>query len=102
MALSPSQNPIPWVAAPDRKLTWRTWDEAETVVYDPGSGDTHVLDPISALVLERLEHQPMTRDALFEEVGRELGVDVDATLRGHVDKTLEDFDDLGLIAQGEA
>ncbi|MGA2260691.1 MAG: HPr-rel-A system PqqD family peptide chaperone [Acidobacteriota bacterium] len=44
-------------------MFWRSWD-GEHVVYNSGSGDTHVMDGLSAETLKRLECSPASSEEL--------------------------------------
>jgi PqqD family protein of HPr-rel-A system len=63
------------------------------VVFDEGSGDTHLLDPLAAEVLKALEEHPADVPALLTR----LGFAQDTEIEGHVRATLERFRDIGLV-----
>ena len=44
----------------------RTWDE-ETFVFNPASGDTHLLNEVALAILQSLSLRPATFEALVEE-----------------------------------
>ena len=49
----------PWGLPDDVALLWKSWDE-EVIVFNRASGQTHLLDALSAEVLRELEMRPRT------------------------------------------
>ncbi|HKZ08189.1 MAG TPA: HPr-rel-A system PqqD family peptide chaperone [Methylomirabilota bacterium] len=80
-----------WELSEGSRLHWKHWDD-EYVVFDEGSGDTHLLDPLAAEVLKALEEQPADVPALLARLGF---VD-DREIEAHLRATLERFRDIGL------
>ena len=85
-----------WKVSPPRELLWRSWDD-EFVVFDPLSGDTHVLNPVAAEALQVLESQAIDRDGLANHMAQAMGMETTDTLRRHMQQLLRKFVDLGLI-----
>lgn len=52
-----------WRIPKGSRLIWRSWD-SEAVVYHTGSGNTHLLDELSADVLRLIEKQSQTFENL--------------------------------------
>jgi PqqD family protein of HPr-rel-A system len=74
-------------------LTWRQWEDAdEWVVFHAGSGGLHLLNDSAARVLQVIEGQPHTLEALRARAVPGLAADP-ATLHD----LLESLDRLGLI-----
>ncbi len=48
-----------WGLPEDVGLLWKSWDE-EVIVFNQASGQTHLLDALSAEVLRELEQRPRT------------------------------------------
>ncbi len=48
-----------WGLPEDVGLLWKSWDE-EVIVFNRASGQTHLLDALSAEVLRELEKHPRT------------------------------------------
>ncbi len=89
-------------AVPDPdQLRWRRWDE-ETIVYHVPSGETHLLNELSAAALESLSHRPASADELAKRLAEALDLEVDATLRDQLAQLLEQFDERGLIEPVDA
>jgi PqqD family protein of HPr-rel-A system len=83
-----------WELAEGSQLHWKSWDD-EFVVFDEGSGDTHLLDPLAAEVLKALEEAPGDVPALIARVGR-LGIERDPEIERHVRATIQRFLEAGL------
>ncbi len=58
----PTPTPV-WGITKGCNLLWRGWD-GEQVVYNTGSGDTHLLDWLSAETLKKLESAPASQHDL--------------------------------------
>lgn len=52
-----------WQVTRGCELHWRTWD-GEHVVYNTGSGDTHLLDSHSAAILKQIQRNSSTTEEL--------------------------------------
>ncbi len=65
------------------------------MVFDEGSGDTHLLDPLAAEVLKALADAPADLATLVDRVATRFVLE-DAEVRAHVEATLQRFRDLGL------
>jgi PqqD family protein of HPr-rel-A system len=80
------------------RLHWIFWDD-EYVVFDEGSGDTHLLDVLSGEVLKVLEQSPGFEQVLTERVAARLGLVLDVHLQRRVREAIEKFRDAGLVEQ---
>ena len=85
-----------WTRTLGSELHWASWDEEE-VVYDAGSGDTHVLDPITALLLKRLQSTSAKTSELADLVAAELKVDSGDELLARVHRSLIGLRTLSLV-----
>ena len=76
-------------------LLWQSWDEVEFVVFNRGSGQTHLLDAFSAAVLRRIEACPGTIPDLtrYFTVGFELDEEI---LNERLEVVCRRFEELGL------
>lgn len=79
-----------------RSLLWKQWAD-ESVVYNIESGNTHLINPIAARILRRLEQQPSTVLQLAEYLAAEVNVDADDEVVQHVQRLISDLDELGLV-----
>ena len=77
-------------------LLWREWG-AESVVFNPDSGDTHLLDPLAAEALRRLESAPANVSVLIEHLTRVSNSSAASDLPETVEQMRRAFDDVGLI-----
>jgi PqqD family protein of HPr-rel-A system len=78
-------------------LLWRAWDDEESVVYHVPSGNTHVLNRVSALVLRHLEDRWLTPTELASLLARSLDRPWDEELCRCVAELLVGFDQRGLV-----
>ena len=85
-----------WKVRDGDQLRWRCWDD-EHVVFDPLSGDTHVLNEIAALALKRLDAGALDCSDLSERIAAELDLQADEAMFRHMERLLLKFEDLGLI-----
>ncbi len=86
-----------WLVNPANPLLFAAWSGEEAVVaYQSTSGDSHLLSPVGAAVLELLQVAPLSEEAIFRKLfpGEEPVEKAVATLRN---KLLIDFEQLGLI-----
>ena len=81
-------------------LYWQSWDD-EFVVYNSGSGDTHLLDPVAAEALQILEREPANLTELAGNVSASLEIELDSELSGYLERVLSYFHRLGLIERIE-
>lgn len=84
-----------WSLLKGARLHLRTWDE-DTVVYNEASRDTHLLRPVDAAVLERLQKGPANIPELVDHVTKALGIEDDDELYFYVDELLEKLEKLAL------
>ena len=75
----------------------RNWD-GDYVVYNPLSGNTHILDIVTGEVLKVIAAGPARASALCKRVANFLDLPADdGNLTNHVGEILGVLDDLGLI-----
>ncbi len=86
-----------WTVIRSHEILWRHWDEGEYLVYHTGSGDTHLLNVVSAAVLAELERRPLGIDQLTRRVADALAVEPDAELATEIRRLISAFDDVGLV-----
>jgi PqqD family protein of HPr-rel-A system len=82
-----------WVSRP---LLWKQWGD-ELVVYDIESGNTHLISPVAAKILRRLDQQPSTLAQVAEYLTSEVDIDSDPELVQHIERLISDLDELGLV-----
>ncbi len=83
-----------WGLSDDVALLWKSWDE-EVIVFNLASGQTHLLDALSAEVLRELERRPRTLSELATLLAEHYGLEP-AELGDRLDGICHRFDDLGL------
>ena len=77
-------------------FVWRVWGD-ENVLFNPASGDTHLLDPLSGEVLRLLESRPMSEADCESHVVAQLTDDLRTEAPQFVRSMLEQFSALGLV-----
>ena len=78
------------------ELKWKNWQDG-VVVFNLLSGNTHVLNPTAARVLNVLNNAPMSGEELASKLASDNGIDFDKDLVERVQGLLANLDDLGLI-----
>ena len=91
-----SASDLEWALAEGSRLHWISWDD-ECVVFDEGSGDTHLLDFLTAEVLKVLEQSRGPVPALVGRVAARLDLDPDADLERRIREAMERFREAGLV-----
>ena len=90
-----------WQISADRRLHWRCWQD-EAVVYNDTSGDTHLLDPLSAEVLSLLDQtdQSIRCEDIARQIAAAMNMDeqsADIDFLGRVEGVIDNFYRLELI-----
>ena len=89
--------PACWCREPTVELHRRQWDET-VYLYDPRSGQTHVLNPMGALLFEALAERPMSEQELIDMAADLAGEPPEnAVWAEAVKRLLATLDSLGLI-----
>ena len=96
MSFVDTVSPVLWRAVPDVKLHWTQWGD-EYVVYNTGSGDTHVLDPVSALLVQQITESSGSTAELCRRVAILLTLEATGEFQESLEQTLRRLDALGLI-----
>ena len=76
--------------------------EHQTVLFDPVSGDTHLLDQVSAAGLDCLEAEPLDARGLRDRMAARLAVDANDELLLYAGRLLERLSKLGLLIRLDA
>ena len=90
--MTPS-TPIKWHVPHHAGLRWRFWGD-EVIVFHPPSGDTHILHPLAADLLQYLSRQAADLQQIAAYLASEDDPGPSLEL---LSKLLADFDQLGLI-----
>ena len=85
-----------WRLRPGEALLHRTWND-QTVVFDPESGDTLLLDVASFAVLECLGEQPKSIEELAELAASSLSVPCNEQLTSYISELLAHLSNKGLV-----
>jgi PqqD family protein of HPr-rel-A system len=84
-----------WRLPAGASLLWQSWDEDEVIVFNPASGQTHLLDAFSAVVLRRIEAAPTAMPELQRSLAADLGLE-ESVLSDRLREVCRLFDQLGL------
>ena len=85
-----------WKVNSEFPLQWQVWD-GEFVVYNTGSGDTHLLDTSAAEVLQSLERGSADLSELVAMVAASLEIEPDSKFSDYLEQLLSDLHKLSLI-----
>jgi PqqD family protein of HPr-rel-A system len=85
-----------WRITKSCQLLWRKYDE-EYLVFNSGSGHTHLLDVIGRGVLRCLEEHPLSSQELALEMAEGLEPGSAPVITEQMEELLAKFQDLGLI-----
>ena len=85
-----------WQVSEGSCLLWNSWDN-EYVVFDDGSGDTHLLDLVAGEVLKVLQEAPADSSQVTARVALRLDATPVVELAGRVQETIRKFREVGLI-----
>lgn len=86
-----------WQLPESDSLVWRSFD-SYSLLYNPQSGDTHVLDPLSREILDLLHETPHDEVSLVQELSFLAEGQDPAALESAIHEALTSLDSAGLIA----
>lgn len=79
------------------QLIWRSWSDDHFLVYHPRSGNTHLLNQATCLILDQLRLGHADAQQLAGSLAEATDLNIDQTLHRHVQQMLEQLDQVGLI-----
>jgi PqqD family protein of HPr-rel-A system len=85
-----------WRIVPNATIYWQTWDD-DCIVFNSVSGQTHLLDPVPALLLRQVDEGCSDRELLLNGTARLLDIELSTETRAWLDQALKQLDDAGLI-----
>lgn len=85
-----------WRTLRDDALHFRAWDD-EVVIYDALSGDTHIIDPTAAQILQALQHSPSDVPSLAKLLAVQLQCEPGDELNQDIESVLSDMAALSLV-----
>jgi len=86
-----------WAITRRSPLLWRSWDDDEYVVYSAASGDTHLINAVTAAVLHHLERSALELPDLIHTVAEALDTKVDEQFESYIARLLVYLDQIGLV-----
>jgi PqqD family protein of HPr-rel-A system len=87
------QNPIEWFLPDGDGLVWHNYGDS-SLLFNPRSGRTHLLEQWVVDVLEEFRNGPASVAALLERLGL---AKEDGAVRGKIQNIISSLDQLGLI-----
>ena len=87
---------VTWRLAAPAKPQIRDWD-GDYVVYNPLSGDTHILSIVAGEVLKLISAAPLSVSQVRQHIAAFLQVPDDDRIATHVGSILANLDEMGLI-----
>ena len=91
-----NRSQVRWTVPSEASLIWRDWAD-HYVVYNAGSGHTHVLDPIGALALREIQVHPLTMQEMANRLKVLLGLESVEEFHSKLQQLLVQFEELGLV-----
>lgn len=85
-----------WRTAAGRKILCRQW-EGDSVFFSSHSGETHILDVSSSMILRRIIERPSTIEEIRAQFAEFLEVENDVRLADAVNEILERLAETGLV-----
>ena len=86
-----------WALTRQAPLIWQSWDDNEYVVYSSASGDTHLINEVTAEVLRQLERSELEFSELARNVAETLGTELNRETETYVARLLVYLDQIGLV-----
>ena len=85
-----------WRAMSGYTRYWHSWGD-EYVVYNAGSGDTHLFNEFSAFILKTLQEKAVTLEELSQLCATSFKQEEDEELHAQLNELLLELDRLGMI-----
>ena len=85
-----------WRAMSGYTLHWHSWGD-EHIVYNTGSGDTHLFNDFAVLILRTLQDKSATLGELSQLCATSFNLDEDEELHEQLNELLVELDRLGMI-----
>jgi PqqD family protein of HPr-rel-A system len=85
-----------WSVVTPEALHWKMWDD-ECVVFNATTGQTHILDPVLALLIRQIDEGCNNTDELLNRTTKLLGVDLTEEIRETLGQMLHQLAEFSLI-----
>ena len=89
-----------WHILSDVDFLQHRWDH-DLVVYNAGSGDTHILESITAEIFQFLKENTANLSRIIEHVADTFNYEIDSGLESHISELIEQLQKTGLIESKE-
>ena len=90
------QNPTISLPKSGCKILWQDWEDSY-IVYQPSSGETHVFNETTALILKRLESGPASLEEIREWAAESLDIEISEIAEDGLSSVAGRLDELGLV-----
>lgn len=97
MGVAPRTESVRWRVPDANALAWRKWD-AEFLVYNSASGQTHHLNFLAGEALRSLEDQAADVSELVRRLAHQFEIAEHSPPLQMIDRLIRELDELGLIA----
>jgi PqqD family protein of HPr-rel-A system len=92
---------LKWRLTSEAGLRWQHWQD-RSLVFNPASGDTHLLDLPARTGLACLEAGPQSGEEMCRQMVVQLELEPETDLQPYVAKLLGRFRELGLVERDPA
>lgn len=87
-----------WSKVSSESLLFKEWDDdSSCVVFDPGCGDTHLLEPLASEILRLIDRAPCSSELLAEHLGPLLEDVEPANVIDLIDSCMATLEGAGLV-----
>jgi PqqD family protein of HPr-rel-A system len=92
------QAAVKWRPVASEDICWREWD-GELVAYSGRTGNTHLLNPLSGLVLRQLAEarSPLSSQELTESIRQSESLESGISLIEAIETVVAELERLGLV-----
>lgn len=94
--MSDPAHPVRWRAAPPEAYAW-AGEQVAPVLYHRHSGQTHFINPATALLLQHILREPQDAASATHALAEAHGTPADADLHREVEASLLRLEELGLV-----
>jgi PqqD family protein of HPr-rel-A system len=85
-----------WTVPSRINLQWKRWGD-EFIVFNPTSGQTHLLNLVAGKALKLLEESPASPSEIIDRLCETTGIESSTEFAEHIRRLFSEFDELGLV-----
>lgn len=94
--MTPVGHAISYKVPEQAEFLWEHWDD-ESVLFDPRSGESHLLKSLAAEALLILQEKPLNAAQLTRTLRTLFDISPDQLKNEHIDNLLQQFEEIGLV-----